>query len=109
MEELGYEAKPPCMDYCVARSLGMTAVPEGFKWAGKKQQDRRLLDRLVKKSKKSKGKQRANPPAVEREASTENREEEEIVEEIVEEDGEGSAPEGAEQVRPVLISLAGLG
>ena len=50
MEELGYEAKPPCMDYRVARSLGMTAVPEGFKWAGKKQQDRRLLDRLVKKS-----------------------------------------------------------
>lgn len=66
-----------------------------------------------KKSKKSKGKQRANPPAAEREASMEIVEEivEEAVEEVVEEEHEGSAPEegfdevpvGADQVRPALI------
>ena len=99
MEELGYEAKPPCMDYRVARSLGMTAVPEGFKWAGKKQQDRRLLDRLVKKSKKSKRSTAAEEPT---EQASEAGEE---TDQLADDDEEGSKTDNKATIMSVLEEI----
>ena len=102
MEELGYEAKPPCMDYRVARSLGMTAVPEGFKWAGKKQQDRRLLDRLVKRSKKSKRSTAAEEPT---EQASEAGEAGEETDQLADDDEEGSKTDNKATIMSVLEEI----
>lgn len=96
MEELGYNAKPSCMDYRVARSLELHAVPEGFKWAGKKQQDRKLLERLVKKYERSTQSQRSeeNSSAAE-----------EVNDELVNDDDAGSTGDKSSEILSLLVDI----